>query len=264
MAEQKDKEEIEDKDKEKEIHTFYYFNNKNYPINVTNDTVKYTGATFSINGELWENASMLKFFELVVLNTNTNTKINIIDVGAQSGLYSLFIKHLKNTHIYSFEPFPLSFKLLNDNIKLNNLDETGNIETFQMGISNTKEKKILNVCKSHNGLHTLGSGQKRFKDTEKIEVEIEVDTIDNLFYNQIRVHFIKIDTEGWELHVLEGAIETIKKYRPIIQVEWSLVNMSQCNINENQLIDFLDKLEYKRYDLTGEEAIYIPKEIPII
>ena len=229
---------------------YYYFNDKNFPIMVTDETMKLTPHTFLPNNKLWENNSVLQFFK----DIDKNKKVNIIDVGAQSGLYTLYAKYLPNASFFSFEPFKLTYNLLNDNIKLNNIS---NVKTFNIGLSDTIGKNTLNVCNSHNGLHTMGKNLIRFKDST--EIPINVDTIDNLFYkNDIPVNYIKIDTEGWELNILKGSINTIKKYKPIIQIEWVLSNMIQCNVNESDLISFFKENDYYEYAVCDEEKLFYP------
>lgn len=228
---------------------FYYFNNTNYPILVTDKTRIITPHTFLPNNTLWENNSIYQFFSNI-----KNEEVNILDIGAQSGLYSLFSKFLPKTTFFSFEPFLETFNLLNDNLMLNNIK---NVHTFNIGLSNIKETKILNTCLTHNGLHTLGQNLTRFNNNKK--VSIEVDTIDNLFYDKnIPVHFIKIDTEGWELNILYGAEKTINKYRPIIQIEWVLLNMKQCNIDENDLILFFNIHNYFEKSHQDDEKLFCP------
>jgi len=227
---------------------YYYYNDKNYPISVTKDTCILTKYTFLENKQLWENKSLHQFFSII----DNSKKYNIIDAGAQSGLYSLYAKYLPKSKFYSFEPYTPSFNLLNDNIKLNNLN---NVTTFNIGLSDSKKINELNACKSHNGLHTMGSNPLRFDDIEKIT--IETDTIDNLFYEKnIQVDFIKIDTEGFEYFILQGGINTIKKFKPIIQMEWNLINMQQCNITENMMIELINDLDYEEISMVEEEKLF--------
>jgi FkbM family methyltransferase len=116
----------------------------------------------------------------------TDKQINIIDCGAQSGLYSLYAKYLPNATFYSFEPFITTFQLLNDNICINDIK---NVNTYNIGLSDRIGSCILNTCVSHNGLHTIGNNVRRFDDIKP--VEIQVNTIDNLFYDKnIQVDFI--------------------------------------------------------------------------
>jgi len=234
------------------MNTYYYNNNNNFPIYISNETKKLTPSTFLDNGTLWENNSIDYFFSKI----NQNIEYNIIDIGAQSGLYSLFAKYLPKSTFYSFEPYIPTFQLLNDNLKLNNIS---NVKTFNIGLSNHFGKTTLNTCLSHNGLHTLGNNPLRFNDIKPME--ILVDTLDNLFYNKnIPVHFIKIDTEGWEYNIFKGSINTIKKYKPFIQLEWNETNMKQCDINPNEFKNFIEnEINYTIDRIIDEELFIKPK-----
>lgn len=234
---------------------FYYFNHTNYPIQVTDETCILTQYTFQENNELWENKSIQQFFS----NIDTDKNYNIIDIGAQSGLYSLYAKYIPKCNFYSFEPYTPSFNLLNENIKLN---EINNVKTFNIGLSNIKTTTELSVCKSHNGLHSLSKSPLRFNDVDKLL--IQTDTIDNLFYEKsIPVDFIKIDTEGHEYFILQGAINTIKKYKPVIQLEWNLINMAQCEVTEKMILDLVSELNYIEKSMVEEEKLFIPKNFNI-
>lgn len=228
---------------------YSYFNNKDYEFQVTKETLELTPYTFCSNAKLWETNSINFFYKDIVAQQNKDKSYNIIDIGAQSGLYTLFAKFIPKSTFYAFEPFPSSFKLLNDNIKLNNID---NVKTYNIGISDKIGETTLNVCNSHNGLHTIGENVKRFNDISKIT--IKTDTIDNLFYDKdIPVDYIKIDTEGWEYHILNGAKNTIKKYKPKLQIEWNLKNMEQCNVTPKDLIKLFNELKYKAVNKIDEE-----------
>ena len=82
----------------------------------------------------------------------------------------------------------------------------------------------------------------------------------NLFYyKNISVDFIKIDTEGWEYNILKGGENTIKQYKPIIQLEWNEINMKQCNVDSHEFNEYLTTtLEYKRLHLINEELFIGP------
>ena len=57
---------------------------------------------------------------------------------------------------------------------------------------------------------------------------------------------------------MKGGEKTIKKYKPIIQLEYNEINMTQCNINAKQLLNYINELGYKQYNLIAEELIIIP------
>jgi FkbM family methyltransferase len=231
-------------------YEYKYFNNKTFYV--TEDTITLTSGTFMSNGQLWENSSIEEFYKHI-----TDNNYNIVDIGAQSGLYTLYAKFLPTCNFYAFEPFPATFKLLNDNIELNNIK---NVKTYNIALSDKDEDTVLYTSLSHNGLHTMGNNPLRFSDINRINIKSS--TLDNIFFNNdIKVDFIKIDTEGWEFNIIKGGINTIKKYRPIIQLEWNETNMKQCNINSYEFQNFiLNDLKYKVLSLINEELLIGPIE----
>ena len=227
---------------------YYYFNDRNYPIRVTENTLQITPYTFQQNGQLWEQPSLFQFFS----NIDNQTPYNIVDIGAQSGLYSLFAKYLPLSTFYAFEPFPATFELLNDNITLNNIT---NVKTFNLAISNTQGISTLNTSANHNGLHTLGKNPLRFNDINPIDVNTT--TLDIVF-KDIPVHYIKIDTEGYEYYILQGGESIIEKYKPVIQMEYNIKNMKQCSVTEEMIHEFVKKINYKIISYAEEEMLIGP------
>ena len=235
----------------KNNNTFYYFEKKEYPIQVTDETLEITPVTFQRNGELWEQKSLHQFFSRI----DVNSSFNIVDIGAQSGLYSLFAKYLPQSTFYAFEPFAPTFKLLNDNLKLNGIT---NVKTFPMAISDKRGGATLNTSRGDNGLHTLGETPLRFNDVEKINVET---TTLNDFFENIKMDFIKIDTEGFEYYILEGGRNVIERDKPIIQMEFNKINMMQCHVKEEMIKKWMEDMKYKILTIVEEEWLIVPETI---
>lgn len=161
------------------MYAYYYNDDKKYPIYVTDSTKALTKYNFFDN---LEDQELKLFFGLI----DVNKKVTIVDIGARSGLYTLYAKYLPFSTFYSFEPNKVKYDLLCDNITLNNIT---NIFTYNIALSNK------------NGLHTLD---------------------DIFFENNIDVNFIKIDTEGFEYYILGGGKKTIGKNKPIIQLKYKI------------------------------------------
>ena len=228
-------------------YQYNYFNDINLPIIVNQDTINETPYSFQSDGTMQENNSIYNFFKLI----SPNDDLNIIDIGAQTGLYSLYAKYLPKCKFYSFEPFITTYNILNQNLILNDIN---NVNTYNTAISDKIGKSNFNICLDHNGLHTLGNNLKRFSN--KNTIEVDTTTIDEIFFkNDIPVNYIKIDTEGYEYYILKGGINTIQKYKPIIQIEWNQINMSQCDVSENDLRELIKYLNYEIFDITDEEVL---------
>ena len=93
-------------------YQYNYFNDINLPIIVNQDTINETPYSFQSDGTMQENNSIYNFFKLI----SPNDDLNIIDIGAQTGLYSLYAKYLPKCKFYSFEPFITTYNILNQNL----------------------------------------------------------------------------------------------------------------------------------------------------
>lgn len=234
------------------VKTYIYPNNKSILVS---DNSLY------VNPHTWENTELCYEYDSIdyvysrlqnIINEKGSARL--LDVGAQSGLYTLYSKYFDNLLVDSFEPFPESYKCLLENISLNNIEDR--VTTYSIALSEKKEKTFLKVP-NHTGLNTLGNNPQRF-DSWK-EVAIETDTLDNLYQNK-RIDFIKCDTEGWEYFVLMGGLQILERDRPEIFLEIFKPNLIQCGINEDILRGLLEQFNYKQVAFCdGENYGFISK-----
>ena len=135
-----------------------------------------------------------------------------IDIGGHVGNHSMFfLIFCSARNCYIFEPREDLKKLIEENAKLNNVSDRLTINLGGVcGISDKKQKLSLEPVKDFN----LGTGKLLESGTRGIIV----DSIDNLFKEK-HVDLIKIDVEGLEEKVLEGALKTIDRCKPILVVE---------------------------------------------
>lgn len=94
-----------------------------------------------------------------------------------------------------------------------------------------------------------------------ITYDVEAKTIDRLYAGRsLPIRLIKIDVEGYELPVLEGASAVVAEFRPIIVFEVSLSFLiEQPGVYQRQL-EFADKHGYKAMVLEG--AALVPYKWP--
>lgn len=135
---------------------------------------------------------------------------DIIDAGAYIGDSSLAFTKLTSANVHAFEPFEGSFNKMLDNIELNNIH---NIVPIKASLSdiNGEEKIYL----SGDNIQGITSDEK-YRRYDK-SFTIKTMTIDKYVeVNDLNVGFIKVDVEGAEQRLLNGAIETIKSQKPIL------------------------------------------------
>jgi len=149
-----------------------------------------------------------------ILNINGDCNI-IIDIGANIGIFSIYtVQNLKNTIIYAFEPEATNFRILTENIKINNFEEK--IIPFQKAIcKNNKDKKLyLNTSPQHSILPCFNSLHKKSK-----YISVKSTTLQQIFKdNKIqKCDLCKIDAEGAEYEILYNMpIKYLSKIKNLI------------------------------------------------
>lgn len=221
-----------------------YIHNKN--IHITNDSVIHNKHTWE-GGTVYQLDSIEYFFSLI----KNQKDFCVLDIGAQSGCFSLMAKFCEETTWYAFEPDPINYKCLVENLSLNNIK---NVITSKVGISNVSGTSTFNICSTHRGLNTLGTDLKRFTESESEKLIIETKTLDDLFNNK-KIDLIKIDTEGCEFNILIGAKNIIKKYKPKIFLEYYDINLRQFGYTIDDLNKLINDIDYKITWIKDDNAL---------
>jgi len=167
-----------------------------------------------------------------------------LDVGGNIGQTALMMakKTGNNGRIYSFEPFPGTFQKLKKNLSLN--PGISNIQPQNAALGAVPGSLMMSQdCMSNSGSNRMVAETTA---TSHCKVTVPVSTID-IFARQQQlttVDFIKIDVEGFEYKVLNGAMETITKHRPLLFIELDDNNLREQGNNAKELIQSLIPLHY--------------------
>ena len=142
---------------------------------------------------------------------------SILDIGAHSGVHTrVFLNLVGGTgKVTSFEPNPYLRGPLEEN-----LGALANFELRAEALSNETgqaEFWILPDFPEESGLRLRSN---RVDTAKKEKIGVEVECLDNILRNREQVDLIKIDVEGAEMPLLEGARHVVLKHRPIIFVEY--------------------------------------------
>jgi FkbM family methyltransferase len=133
----------------------------------------------------------------------------VIDIGANIGVYSLFVTQSKGTRVYAYEPMPENFRFLKENVALNSMEQR--IIPFKYAISGNAEKRRLYLGESplHSFLPVSSSPfNAKFSPSapsaEQESIEVECVSLQQVFEaNQIQIcDLLKIDCEGAEYDIL--------------------------------------------------------------
>ena len=219
------------------------------------------------------NRAIIKNYEkeLYIIDHFKDKSKDAIDVGVYRGVYSYKLSKEFN-QIHSFEPNPLLYPYLKRyltkiipnmtlyNYALSNKNELTNLKIPHRGKSifknNFEEIYKLGCATIHEN-----NNFEKFKN-----YEVECKKLDDVIKDK-EISFIKIDVEGHELSVIEGANNIINKYKPTLLVEIEEKHTKKPVINTiNKIKDFGYKVyffknnqikEIVENDIPNEERNFI-------
>ena len=153
-----------------------------------------------------------------------------VDAGAHVGKYSFYASRQVGDSglVIAIEPHPKNVENLRKGMKLNDLT---NIVVVEKACSSYSGKEFLMEHKTSANYELV---------QEQNETKVEVDTLDNILESLRvrRVNMMKIDVEGCEYEVLQGAYKTITKFKPLLMVEVILNN-------KEKVFQHLEKFGYR-------------------
>ena len=160
----------------------------------------------ALQGKLWEK-KLYKIYKDLINPTDV-----VIDVGAFIGSHTVAFSYLAHQgKVYAFEPCRKPYDALSKTLEINHMD---NVTLYKSAVTN----KISNdevMGSTYDG----DSFIKRLRCSKKCKEEETVNTLTIDSLNLNRCDLIKIDVEGGEWEVMEGAQATIDNYRPDIFFE---------------------------------------------
>lgn len=165
----------------------------------------------------------------------------LLDIGAYYGIFSLVFASKPDAISVAIEPSPQAYRVLNHYLQIN---PQCNINSFPLAMG--KSQGSLQMYYDEQN-HLVSQKEKSLKLEN--EVEVKVDTIDNLISQQQLIpDVIKIDTEGFELNVLQGARETLQKYSPLIFLEVHPQLLQELGQSVKDIVKYLSEIQYKICD----------------
>ena len=178
-----------------------------------------------------------------------------IDIGANIGLWARdFCAYFD--HVTLFEPDELNRHCLSENLR-----QYHNKTIHPYGLYSTSKSTTLfggdhtcgNKAISREAIQALSDDKSNYI----VETQCELKVLDE--YNLQEVDLMKLDTQGSELEILKGALDTIKRCEPTICVEITTKNEQQKR--EAQVVyDFFDSIGY--YLAGGIKKDKVFKRIP--
>lgn len=153
--------------------------------------------------------------ELRVLREVVGSGKSIVEVGANVGNHlAFYAQHMKPKRIFPFEPNPAAVNLLTRNIEANGFAPV--VDQRGIGIGAGARYGTFSVVLPYDD--NLGAARLAHGGAEEGTEQVEVYPLDERLKGEA-VDFIKIDVEGMEFDVLDGASELISRNKPVLMVE---------------------------------------------
>jgi FkbM family methyltransferase len=167
--------------------------------------------------------------------------MTVLDIGANIGCHTLRYAKLvgSNGKVIAFEPMQWAISKLKRNIELNGFK---NIVLEKIALSDVNAKRSVYFRSSW----TLDNGStpdsKTSEDIDFVKLDEYVDE------NKLdKIDFIKLDVDGYECKVIRGGMHSLKKFKPIMIIEFGKYTLNQCGDSLESLIDLLSSAGYSFY-----------------
>lgn len=204
--------------------------------------------SLTLNAKGYKNfGNFKKTGEKKFINRINKELLFCLDIGANVGEYTDLILSETKAKIISFEPLPKAFEDLKK-IEKSNAER---LKVFNIALGDKNEILDLNYSSEKSQTASFSKDLNKlsfynFKDNKKIKTKIS--TLDDFFFEnqglfEENIDLIKIDAEGFEFEIINGAKEIIKKRPPkYIQLEfnWHQLFKRQTMCNFSKLLSDYD------------------------
>jgi len=186
----------------------------------------------------------------------------ILDIGAHVGLYSIWASRKVGEagFVVAFEPNPVAFRWLINNIELN---KVSNIKALPFALGDKLEKKTLYVAEKIIGVSSLIKNHVLHnpsgKDTIFSSHVVQVLTLDYLLEKSPRiigkplqiVDLAKIDVEGYEMNVLRGAKKVLEEGL----IKKFIIEVHKDQVSTEDIVNYLSTYGYKVDTVVGFDSV---------
>lgn len=176
------------------------------------------------SGRLDHDQNMLPRIAKYISNGDT-----VVDVGAYVGDHTICYSCLVggNGKVLAFEPNAEAFECLQYN-----LSQSKNTQCFPIALGSRSGQSAIDDSCSNKGMAHLTKGSG-----------VEVLALDDIGLD--RLDFLKIDCEGFELEVLQGAKNTIERFKPTMLIEINDATLGRYGVHKNEVLVLVEQYGYR-------------------
>lgn len=181
--------------------------------------------------------------ELDAFLAERDTHLRLLDVGALHGLFALAFTHGRpEASALAIEPSETALEVLAANLRAN-----PGCRVATLAVALGAKPGTAAMRRNWHHLEALGEGEDSAG-----AVEVPITTLDQLCSEQgFAPDLVKLDVEGYELAVLEGAKETISRCRPLLFLELHPDRLAALGGSVMEVAKLLGRLGYELFRVEG-------------
>jgi FkbM family methyltransferase len=177
------------------------------------------------------------------------------DVGAHAGQYAKLLARIAaDGRVYALEPGSYARSILRAAIWLHALD---NVAILPLALGSAPGLATLSLPLKRAGsfgfgLAHLGAPQQRWSAVA--QELVAVTTLDAIAEALAldRLDFVKADIEGWELHLLAGGENALRRFRPTLLLELSAAHLARAGSRREDAFAYFERLGYRPFALSPD------------
>lgn len=155
-----------------------------------------------------------------------------------------------NGKVIAFEPFPEAFQCLEHNMK-----ESPQVICENMALGN-RNGFVKPIALNENfGMAIVEDLSNDIENVGEINIAKLDSYIETFPYEFTQLDFLKIDTEGFEIDVLQGAKQTIEKFKPVMFIEVNEHTLKAKGYTKNDLLQTIHDLGYTYRNVYEEQGL---------
>jgi FkbM family methyltransferase len=227
---------------------------------------KLHGYEIPINLNSWSNRQAYftgRYFDVgnqLIMKALVAPGETVVDIGANEGMITLMAAKIVGPtgKVIAFEPNPGPRGIVEKAMRRNGLDW---IDLRPFGVSDARAVLPLTVPEINSGEGSFGRPVYEAHAMEVIEAQVVVGD-DELAEEMPR--FIKIDVEGYELHVLRGLRKTLARARPIVTLEYVKKHLTNAGTSPEEVHGEIEAAGYRGWKISesGRGATLRVKLLP--
>lgn len=185
-----------------------------------------------------------------LLEAQIKPGMNVVDIGANQGLYTLLFSRLvgENGRVLAFEPDDLLHDALQANVAFNH---ASNVQPFHCALGSQRGTMTLYRSLFNSGDNRLAA--KTAQEGTREAVQVRIERLDEMLAGQ-RIDFIKIDVQGWEMEVFRGMqrlLDAPANARMAIFFEYWPQGLRDAGSDPVEPLEFLVQNGFDIYPSTG-------------